>query len=71
MTPFAAREPYNAVALAPFSTCMLAMSSGFRSEKPFPKSIDASDVAARAFPELSIGALIGTPSTTIRALFPP
>ena len=36
MTPFAAREPYKAVALAPFNTWILSMSSGFKSEKPLP-----------------------------------
>ena len=38
MTPFDARVPYNAAALGPLSTETEAMSSGFTSIAPFPKS---------------------------------
>ena len=36
ITPFAALEPYNADALAPFKTSIFSMSSGLISAAPFP-----------------------------------
>jgi hypothetical protein len=39
ITPFAAREPYNAVAAAPFNTLIEAISSGLISVPLLPKSI--------------------------------
>ena len=66
MAPFAARDPYNAVAAGPFSTDTFSMSSGLMSPAALPKSTAyaLSDV-------LEVELLVmGTPSTTNRAVPP-
>ena len=66
IAPFAALEPYNAVAAAPLSTLISAMSSGLISDMVFPVSI------ANPEPVIWLFVLInGDPSTTNNTwLFP-
>ncbi|MMZ70979.1 hypothetical protein D1872_341850 [compost metagenome] len=62
ITPFAALEPYNAAAVAPFRTEMFSISSGLRSCIMFPISLPALPLIVAD--ELKSVLSIGVPSTT-------
>ena len=68
ITPLPAREPYNAAALGPLSTEIDSTSLGLISVIPPPDTW----LSYTLPPESTPSALIGTPSTTIKAcVFPP
>src|SRR5690606_37249776 len=62
ITPLAARDPYSAVAAAPFSTLTDSMLSGFKSAAALPKSVPTLPVDRLAV--LLLALLTGTPSMT-------
>lgn len=71
MAPFAARDPYNAVAAGPFSTDTFSMSSGLMSPAALPKSTAPSVELYALSDVLEVVLLVmGTPSTTNRAVPP-